>query len=618
MVARAVSGRCERIAGLLGSSHLSLVVAAASFLTVLLSSPAASASELVWANYAGYTSSGSLGSADLDGSNVNNNFLSVADPVSVAVAGQYLFWANSYSANQNGGGETIGRSNLDGSDANQTLISAPEDPGQLAADSNYVYWGNYYSPYISRANLDGSNVDSNFIDTGNNQNDGVAVNGQYIYWSNFVTGDIGRANLDGSNPNPDFITATPGITDMTLSGGYIYFSNYLNGTIDRANLDGTNVNQDFITALDNPQGIVVTSSNIYWADEGTDTIESANLDGSNVDPDLISTGYQPIGLALAPTVISACGGTTMGLVSCWTGNGTADDSVGSNNGTWVGAPSYASGRIGGQAFNFDGSTNYVDIGDPASLRLPHAVTIDAWVDPTSVSFGDLAAVLSKWAGDNTLDSYGLYLNGTVWPCAPDAAVIGAIGVYGTNECGIGGGSVPAGEWSNLGMSYDSTTGSLTVYLDGVAQASTTVSGGINASDVDVEIGHQFPGSGPNRNFPGRIGDVSVYDRALSPSEMADLANPNPPTPPACAVTAIRRINQGSLSAGDQEDVTVQAPGGLASISNVSIDNGTVSYPAFASGATDSVVVTATKTFDGVVTHWSFDMTDLAGQTAHCG
>jgi virginiamycin B lyase len=281
-----------------GRSRVRVLLAAVVLVVALACAAQASAAQLVWANYQATPTA--LGIADLNGSSVNNDFITAADPVSVVVEGASIFWNNTAGSAPNMGTETIGTAQLDGSNVNQSLISTPEDSGQLAADSSYLYWGAYYSPYISRAHLDGSNVDANFINTGTNQNDGTAVNGQYIYWSNFLTGNIGRANLDGSSVNLDFITAPPGLSHIAVSSDYIYFSNYFNGTIGRANLNGTGVNQNFITGLGNPQGIVVTGSNIYWANEATNTIERANLDGSNIEPNFISTGYQPIGLALIP------------------------------------------------------------------------------------------------------------------------------------------------------------------------------------------------------------------------------------------------------------------------------------------------------------------------------
>ncbi len=95
--------------------------------------------------------------------------------------------------------------------------------------------------------------------------------------------------------------------------------------------------------------------------------------------------------------------------------------------------------------------------------------------------------------------------------------------------------------------------------------------------------------------------------------------------PTCVVTAVRR--PGSSGSAEQ-DVTVSAPSGIASIGNVLISNGQVFTggssgtqidPAGVStpGHPTSLVLTAVKTAPGIGTVWSFDVTDVAGNTTHC-
>ena len=56
--------------------------------------------------------------------------------------------------------------------------------------------------------------------------------------------------------------------------------------------------------------------------------------------------------------------------------------------------------------------------------------------------------------------------------------------------------------------------------------------------------------------------------------------------------------------------------GIASITNFTATNGTFSMPPFTPGAS-SVTITAIKTLQGYTTTFSFDVTDLAGNTTHC-
>jgi hypothetical protein len=265
------------------------------------------------------------------------------------------------------------------------------------------------------------------------------------------------------------------------------------------------------------------------------------------------TGLLVPALARADSV-SACGGPASGLVSCWTGDGTATDAVGGNDGTWVGTPAYGPGPGGGEAFSFDGSTSYVDVGDPAALKLTQAITLDAWINPTQVA-GGLQAIITKVAEISQQDAYGLFFVGGSWPCGALGSFVGFIGVYGQPQCGVSAGSVAANTWTNVGMTYDSTSSTLSLYLNGTQVASTLLAGGITGSDVPVQIGHQAMSADP-RYFAGRIADVSVYNRALSASEMSALGS--------LAPTA--DVSSGSLTFSAQPDGTV-SPSQTITITN---------------------------------------------------
>ncbi len=67
------------------------------------------------------------------------------------------------------------------------------------------------------------------------------------------------------------------------------------------------------------------------------------------------------------------------MVSYWTfDDGTASDAVGSNHGTINGTITGISGKVG-QAFNFDGRTNYISIADADSLDISSELTIEGWI-----------------------------------------------------------------------------------------------------------------------------------------------------------------------------------------------------------------------------------------------
>jgi virginiamycin B lyase len=270
---------------------------------------------IYWANASGNT----IGEANLDGTGVNQSFITGADgPSDVVVYGQHIYWANATGGCTEFGScaGTIGEANLDGTDVEENFIPA-DTPYGLAVNGQYIYWSNFGTNTVGRANLDGSDVDQNFI-TGAHGPDGVVVDSQYIYWSNSGSNTIGEANLDGTAVNQSFITGAPssGPEGMAIDSQYIYWTNSGVGTIGRASLDGTAVNERFITDVGNfPTRVAVDSQHIYWttwtveAVPSTGTIGEANLDGTDVNNNFIYSANSPVGVAVTAGTIST-GATT--------------------------------------------------------------------------------------------------------------------------------------------------------------------------------------------------------------------------------------------------------------------------------------------------------------------
>jgi virginiamycin B lyase len=266
-----------------------LAVPLAAFALLVVAAPAQA--------YIYWTSSGpnTIGRGNLDGTNANRSFMSGASyPYGVVVDGAHIYWAN-YEAN------TIGRANLDGTNVDQSFISGAIHPYGVAVDGTYIYWTNESTGTIGRANLAGTNANQSFI-TGAVSAYFVAVDGAHIYWTNF-SGTIGRANLDGTGVNTDFITGANALDGVAVDRAHIYWTNNGTGTNDgtgtigRANLDGTNVDQSFITGASGPYGVAVDGAHIYWANTQADSVGRANVDGTGPDQSFI-TGVNSVGVAV--------------------------------------------------------------------------------------------------------------------------------------------------------------------------------------------------------------------------------------------------------------------------------------------------------------------------------
>ena len=245
-----------------------------------------------WANSISSTTS-TIGRVSLDGSSVNQNFITATGAFGVAVDAQHVYWTNSTG--------TIGRANLDGSGVNQSFIAGAGDPSGVAVDGQHVYWAEGGQGNIGRANLDGSGVNGGFIAGASEGTSGVAVDAQHVYWTNTGQGTIGRANLDGSGVNQSFITGASLPYAVAADGQHVYWVNWAGGsgtTIGRANLNGTGINQSFITGAISPLGVTVDAQHVYWTNTGDGTIGRANVDGSGVNQSFITAAGAPQGIAV--------------------------------------------------------------------------------------------------------------------------------------------------------------------------------------------------------------------------------------------------------------------------------------------------------------------------------
>jgi hypothetical protein len=173
----------------------------------------------------------------------------------VAVDGAHIYWT---VPNAN----TIGRANLDGSGVNQNFITGGSGPNGVAVDATHVYWTNIGSQFnpntIGRADLSGGNVNQSFIpNLGGGAPEGVAVDSAHVYWTDVLGDRIARANLDGTGVEDDFIGQARNPTGIAVDAGQLYWSNFVGQTIGRANVDGSNVNQSFISGAFGPEGVAV-------------------------------------------------------------------------------------------------------------------------------------------------------------------------------------------------------------------------------------------------------------------------------------------------------------------------------------------------------------------------
>jgi hypothetical protein len=208
---------------------------------------------------------------------------------------------------------------------------------------------------------------------------------------------------------------------------------------------------------------------------------------------------------------------TPGLVAAYdfnagTGTTVADVSGNGNTGTIVNATWTTSGKYG-DALSLNGTNAQVVVNDSASLHLTTAVTLEAWVNPSSAPTGWQDVIYKP------LDNYFLEAassNGN----KPGA---GALLTSSAEPLAYGTAQLAANTWTHLAMTYDGTT--LKIYVNGTLATSAAQSGTITTSANPLQIGGDTT---YGQYFKGLIDEVRIYNVALTQAQIqSDMSTPLP-------------------------------------------------------------------------------------------
>jgi hypothetical protein len=206
---------------------------------------------------------------------------------------------------------------------------------------------------------------------------------------------------------------------------------------------------------------------------------------------------------------------------------TAYDSAGDNDGTLIGDPCWVAGKIGSYALDFDGSGDYVDIGNTVTHNLAKG-SFTAWVLPvdlSSVCGGyNFAYVIgaNSYTGGGEL-GFRVNGDGSGWASVQNTVPSGALAFPA--------GSISVGSWHLVAMTWDGSYWKL--YINGVQKDSKSFPQGTSNASNTALIAKGWDGC----TWNGKIDDVRVYDRALSAEEIWQLyweglgpkaITPNPP------------------------------------------------------------------------------------------
>jgi hypothetical protein len=212
-----------------------------------------------------------------------------------------------------------------------------------------------------------------------------------------------------------------------------------------------------------------------------------------------------------------------GLVSWWSGEGNANDIQGNNNGTLMNGATFATGMVG-QAFNLDGVDDFIEVPNQPSLNPTNQITVEAWYKPTSFVGNGNNPIVDKGYVSHSSPYYQYHL-GVTGDLYPHDA--GTFSFY----VSAGGGGAQAitsnhfwtpGNWYHIVGTYDGAH--VNLYVNGVLIDSVAASGLMVDYGRNLRIGAFSNLGGSSSVLPGLVDEVSIYDRALTVTEIQAIHN----------------------------------------------------------------------------------------------
>ncbi|MER7283182.1 LamG-like jellyroll fold domain-containing protein [Dactylosporangium sp. NPDC000244] len=252
------------------------------------------------------------------------------------------------------------------------------------------------------------------------------------------------------------------------------------------------------------------------------------------------------------------------------GSGTsAADSTGHGNPITLSNPSWIASRGGtGKALSFNGTNATGATGGPINTKSPTTntattvrtdanFTVTAWLKVDTLDPGGANYVAVSQDGTRTSAwTLGYHGSSNRWRFAMYGSDVDNVPVI----AGIVSDGTPvAGKWTYIVATYDASTHTLRMYVDGVLQTGSLVlSGGFNATGP-VVLGRRKWNGGNDSFFKGGVDDVRIYARVVPAAdpELTNQLNPEKPTItiPAGQTPTVNQPLQVTFSGGGDPAVT---------------------------------------------------------------
>jgi hypothetical protein len=263
------------------------------------------------------------------------------------------------------------------------------------------------------------------------------------------------------------------------------------------------LNGDTLTYTWSASDGVISGSggNVFWTSPPTEGLVTISVEVSD-DKGAVATEEL---IVLVHTFVPGSGT----LIAHYPYDGGAQDVSGNDLHGDVFGAKLTEDRFGNtsSAYNFDGINDHITVSNTQLLNFTEGITVSCWIRPITLPDRETFIVShgswqNRWKISITPDRY---LRWTI------KNVTGQVVDVDSKT------QLVVGRDYHVAVSYDGDL--VLVYLDGRLESIGTMSGALNMTTIDLEIGQILPDV-QTFNFRGILDDIKIYDYALHPDTIS--------------------------------------------------------------------------------------------------
>ncbi len=213
-----------------------------------------------------------------------------------------------------------------------------------------------------------------------------------------------------------------------------------------------------------------------------------------------------------------------GLVGYWPFCGNANDESGNGNNGTVNGATLTADRFGnaGSAYQFDGASNYINMGNNPQLSFTESFSISCWMNPDTVP-----SVFTQTGGFNSMAIIDKAVQNAAGGYRLEYSADTSIRTKGFGPLDqISNSNIHPKKWTHIVYTLNASEQTSYIFIDGVLDKIST---GVNppiVSSTNLWVGAASGTNGfPNQFwFDGILDDIAIWNRALSPQEITQLYN----------------------------------------------------------------------------------------------